>query len=409
MKLLFLVPHFAPDVAPTGDVATRIVSELAARGHSIEVLTALPWYRLHKIEPEYSGKLVRREDTPWGSITRLHPFPSSDKQNIPRRALSYAGFTALSSWVGSRGPDVDAVLALSPPLTLGLAGRRVAKARNAPFVFNIQDVFPDIAVELGALTNKRLIGAALKLEKFCYERADAITVLSDDLKDNVVAKLGISEKVHVIPNFVDTEWITPMERENAYRAEYGLTDKTVVMYAGNVGLSQSLDMVLEAAGALAYETDVVFVINGQGAKRDELERHARGLANVRFVDMQPSHRLPELLAAADIHLVPLKRGLARSSVPSKTYSILAAGRPLVASVDPGSEVARLIERSGAGVSIPPEDSEALTKTLRQMIDSPDELEVMGRSGRSFIEGWASPRAVAEAYEELFLSLGVRAK
>jgi colanic acid biosynthesis glycosyl transferase WcaI len=177
------------------------------------------------------------------------------------------------------------------------------------------------------------------------------------------------------------------------------------MYAGNVGLSQSLDVLIDAAGALAYDGDLAFVINGQGAARTDLENKARGLTNVHFVDLQPSSRLPEVLAAADIHVVPLKRGLARSSVPSKTYSILAAGRPIVASVDPGSEVARIVERSGAGIAVPPEDAEAVTKALRALIDAPLERERMGAAGRAFVQSWASPGAVAIAYETLFAELG----
>ena len=171
--------------------------------------------------------------------------------------------------------------------------------------------------------------------------------------------------------------IRPSENENAYRREFGLEGKTVVMYAGNVGLSQSLELVLEAAVALSYEPELVFVINGQGAARSDLEEKARGLGNVRFVDAQPFDRLPEVLAAADIHLVPLKKGLAAASVPSKTYSILAAGRPVIASVDPGSEITKLVERSGAGISVPPEDGEALTKAIRRFLDSPDDAASHG--------------------------------
>ncbi len=176
------------------------------------------------------------------------------------------------------------------------------------------------------------------------------------------------------------------------------------MYAGNVGFSQSLDLVLDAAVAMIDDPDVVFVINGGGAARPDLERRAAGLPNVRFVDMQPKHRLPEVLAAGDVHVVPLRRGLARSSVPSKLYSILAAGRPIVASVDPGTEVARTVERAGAGTAVPPDDPEAFTKAVRRLLHAPDEAAAMGRAGRRFVEGWASPAAVAEAYEALFRSL-----
>ncbi|MDQ3916290.1 MAG: glycosyltransferase family 4 protein [Actinomycetota bacterium] len=407
MRLAFLVPHFAPDTAPTGAVATRIVEELGARGHRIEVVTALPWYREHRIEPGYEGRLVRREDTRWGRITRVHPFPADDKRAILRRAAAFGGFSVLTAAAGARGPRLDGVLALSPPLTLGVAGWAVARRRNAPFVFNVQDVFPDVAVELGVVRNPRLVAAARRLERWCYARADAVTVLSEDLRDNVVRKAHEPAKVKVIPNFVDTGAIVPAERENAYRHELGLTGKTVVMYAGNVGLSQSLDLVVAAAGALAHEEDLVFVVNGAGAGRAALEEAARGLRNVVFVDPQPAERLPEVLAAADVHLVPLKRGLARSSVPSKTYSILAAARPLVASVDVGSEVARIVEQSGAGIAVPPEDPEAFTKGVRRLTEDPAEAAAMGEAGRRWVESWASPARVAQAYEELFESLAPR--
>ncbi len=407
MKLVVLAPHFAPDTAPTGAIVARLVDELAQRGHRIDVVTALPWYAEHRIERGYEGRLVRHEDTPWGRITRVYPFPADDKRNILRRAAGFTAFSALSAILGGRGGRVDAVLAQSPPLTLGIAGWMVARRRKAPFVFNVQDVFPDVALAVGAVTNPLFIGAASALERWCYARADAVTVLSEELRENVAGKTADSGKVKVIPNFVDTDRIVPAERENDYRREHGLAGKTVVMYAGNLGFSQSLDLVVEAAGALAHDEEIVFVINGSGSARGDLERAARGLRNVVFVDPQPEERLPEVLAAADVHVVPLKRGLARSSVPSKTYSILAAGRPLIASVDPGSEVARIVERAGAGVAVPPDDPEAFTKAVRHLTEHPAEARVMGDAGRRWIETWASPAGVAEAYEALFQSLAGR--
>lgn len=407
MRLAFVVPHFAPDTAPTGAVVTRIVEELGARGHRIDVVTALPWYREHRIEPGYEGRFVRHEDTPWGRITRVHPFPAGDKRALLRRAAAFGGFSVLSAAVSAGGPRLDGVLALSPPLTLGVSGWAVARRRNAPLVFNVQDVFPDVAVELGVIRTPLLIAAARSLERWCYARADAVTVLSDDLRENVARKTADPSKVKVIPNFVDTGAIVPGERESSYRRELGLGGKKVVMYAGNVGLSQSLDLVVAAAAALQHERDLVFVVNGSGAGRGALEDAARGLPNVVFVDPQPAERLPEVLAAADVHLVALKRGLASSSVPSKTYSILAAGRPFVASVDVGSEVARVAERSGAGVAVPPEDPEAFTKAVRRLTEHPEEAAAMGTAGRRWIESWATPAKIAQAYEELFESLASR--
>jgi colanic acid biosynthesis glycosyl transferase WcaI len=415
MRILVLCPHYAPDVAPTGEVMTSIVEGLAARGHRLHVVTSLPWYEHHRVEVDWRGSMVHHADVPWGRITRVHPFPT-DKTNLVARAVGFAGFTGLSGLEGAitrSRPDV--VLAMSPPLTLGPAAVAIGRLRRIPVVFNIQDVFPDVAVELGMLTNAKVIAAASWLERATYAHADAVTVLSDDLRDNVVAKLagrshrkgGDPDKVRVIPNFVDTVRIAPAPHDNAYRRELGLEGKTVVLYAGNVGFSQSLDLVLAAARSFAGEPSVAFVINGGGSARPALEADAAGMANVHFVDFQPRERLAEVLAAGDIHLVPLRRGLARSSVPSKTYSILAAGRPFVASIDPGTEIERIAERSGAGIAVAPDDPEAFTAAVRRLVDDPTEAQRMGAAGRRWVEGWASPAAVAESYETLFAELVAR--
>jgi colanic acid biosynthesis glycosyl transferase WcaI len=304
MKLAVLCPHFAPDLAPTGDVVTRIVLELAGRGHRIDVVTALPWYVHHRVEPEWSGRLTRRETTEWGTIRRVHPFPV-DKRSIVKRAAAFGGFSALAGLAGLGGGRVDGVLAMSPPLTLGLTGWAIAAARRAPLVFNIQDVFPDVAIEVGAITDPRVIATARAVERLSYRMADAVTVLSDDLADNVRAKIAPTarSKVRVIPNFVDTDAIVPLERHTAYRRELGIGEETVVMYAGNVGYSQSLGLLVHAARALLGQP-VMFVVNGGGSARAGLEADADGLPNVRFAPYQPKDRLAEVLANGDIHLVP---------------------------------------------------------------------------------------------------------
>lgn len=404
MRVLVLCPHFEPDTAPTGTVMTEIVRQLAAQGHELDLVTALPWYEHHEVEPEWRGRLWRRERTAWGSITRVHPFPT-DKTNIPARALGFAGFTGLGGLLAlftRRKPDV--VLVMSPPLTLGLPGWVVARQRRAAYVFNVQDIFPDVAVEVGAITNERVISILRWLERFVYRRADAVTVLSSDLADNVAEKIGSHDTVKVIPNFVDVERITIGDRDTEYRREIGAGDRTVVMYAGNIGYSQPLDLVIDTARRWQHERDdVLFVINGGGSERPRLEAAAEGLPNIVFRDFQPAERLPEVLATGDIHLIALKRGLARSSVPSKLYSILAAGRPVFASIDPGTEVSRVLADNDCGRSVDPEDLDAFADGLAALIDDP-ERPAMGKRGRGFVEAWVSPAGVATAYGELFAEL-----
>ncbi|MET0662331.1 MAG: glycosyltransferase family 4 protein [Ilumatobacteraceae bacterium] len=406
-RIVVLCPHFDPDTAPTGVVMSRIVRELVALGDEVHVVSSLPWYRTHAIEAGWTGRLVRREVTPWGSISRVHPFPGDDKIDLPRRALGFLGYTALAGVEALRigGPlsRVDAVIAMSPPITLGLTGWLVSRLRRGRLVFNIQDVFPDAAVETGAITNRSIVSAARALERTSYLRSDAVTVLSDDLADNVRGKLPPSAggRVHVIPNFVDTDAIVPGDRLTPYRAELGLGDGAIVLYAGNVGFSQSLDLMLAAAREIPEAT---FLVNGDGAARPELERAAAGLANVRFAGYLDAARLSELLATGDIHVVALKRGLARVSVPSKTYSIMAAARPVLASIDPGTAVPKILEQSGGGVTVAPDEPVAFVRALRGLLDDPAAAEAIGRRGRAWVEREASPAAVGAAYHQLIDSL-----
>jgi colanic acid biosynthesis glycosyl transferase WcaI len=403
--LIVLCPHFAPDTAPTGVVMTRIVEELVELGHTVHVVTSLPWYRSHRIETGWEGRLVRSERTSWGSITRVHPFPGRDKSNLVRRALGFAAYSLLAGLqclrVGGWLRRSGAVIAMSPPLTLGLTGWVASRLRRCPMVFNIQDVFPDAAIETGAISNPMIISAAFRLERVSYRAADAVTVLSDDLRDNVVAKLGAGDTVHVIPNFVDTEAIVPRDRATRYRAELGLGDGPVVLYAGNVGFSQSFELLLAAARELP---DVVFLINGNGAARTALETAAAHLGNVRFADYLEPERLCELLATGDVHVVPLRSGLGRVSVPSKTYSIMAAGRPVVASIDEGTAVPQILAESGGGVAVAPEDAAAFTEAIRDLVADPERAQRLGALGRVWVEQNASPAAVGATYDRLVRSL-----
>ena len=403
MKIVVLCPHFEPDTAPTGTVMTRIVHELADLGHELHIVTSLPWYAGHAVAPGWSGRWIRTETTAWGTITRVHPFPGADKSNLLRRAVGFLGFSALAGIAGLRAGGwfrrVDVVFAMSPPLTLGPTGWLVGLFRRAPLLFNIQDVFPDAAVRTGAITDRRIIAAASALERFAYHRAAAVTVLSEDLRRNVAGKMAASkrERVHVITNFVDTEVIRPGVRRTAYRDELGIGDEPVVLYAGNVGFSQSLDLVVEAARRCP---DITFVVNGDGAARTVLQASAADVTNLRFAGYQPVERLPEVLASGDVHVVPLRTGLGDVSVPSKTYSSLAAGRPVVASIDADTEIPRLLAASGAGVAVPPDDVDAFVAAVRGVVDDPDRATAYGTSGRSWVVAEASPSAVGAAYAQL---------
>jgi len=403
---MVLCPHFKPDLhAATGEVMTALVDKLADQGHEINLVTSLPWYRNHDVEPEWRGRPWRREVTPWGRVVRVWPFPT-DKTNITARAAGFAGFTVLAVGAALSLGRPDVVMAMSPPVFLGDAAWLVSRLHRVPFVFNTQDIFPDVAVDLGALSNPTVIEMAERHERSLYRRADAITVLSEDQANNVRSKLPgeLVDRVRLIPNFVDLDRITVGDRDNDYRGDHRLGSKTVVMYSGNVGLSQSFDLIRRAAEHFRDRPNLQFVINGEGAARSEVDVWAAQLDNVTVADFAPRDRVGEVLAAADIHLILLKSGLARSSTPSKLYGILAAGRPVLASIDDKSEVATVLAKAGAGISVPPDDAESFIDALAAMLDDPAQGQAMGLRGRRFVETWLTADQQAARYNELFEEL-----
>lgn len=381
------------------------MNHLGSMGHELHVVTALPWYREHAVEQSWQGRPVQTEQRSWGKITRVHPFPT-DKANIPARALAFGGFTAIGLLAAVTARfKADVVFAMSPPLSLGLAGWMAARRRGVPLVFNIQDVFPDVAIETGTISNPKVIAAMKKLESFVYDHSDLVSVLSDEMQANVDNKT--TSPTEVIPNFVDTEVFLPQAKENSYRREFDLSGRRVVMYCGNVGFSQSIELLADAArifSTIEEYNDVVFVVNGGGSAIAEVKERGAGLTNFRVIPYQPVERVPEVLAAADLHVIPLRSGLAWSSVPSKLYKILAVERPVIASVDEGTEVARVAVEAGAGVSVPPDDVEPLVEALKALLSSPADLELMGQKGRDWVEQWVTPQAAARRYESAFRKL-----
>ena len=411
LAILVLCPHYEPDTAPTGEVMTAICEQWTAHGHRVEVVTSLPWYRDHAVAQGWSGRLVRTQKESWGRIRRWHPFPS-DKGRLWARAAAFAGFTVLAGADAvAAAARCDVVFAMSPPLTLGAAGRAAAWRGRVPLVFNVQDVFPDAAVDTGVLQSPRVVAAASRLERWVYRRAAAVTVLSEGMAANVRAKLDSHvdpEKVVVIPNATDSDRISPGDRHSRYRAELGLgnAEATVVMYAGNLGHSQPLELVVAAAERFAAQgrTDVEFVVNGDGVARSAVAAAAERLDNLHLVGWQPPERLGEVLASADLHLVLLRAGLGATSVPSKVYALLAAGRPVLASVDRGSEVERLLAASGAGRTVDPNDPDAFCALVAEMVDDPDGLAEMGRRARAHAEQAPGPQQIADLYLDLFRRL-----
>jgi len=407
MRILVITPHFEPDTAPTGIIVTSLVEQWVKQGHQIEVVTSLPWYEKHEVETHWKGRLFRREEKESVIVTRLHPFPQ-DKNKLFRRLLSFLAFSFLAAIASllKKGP-FDAVIALSPPLTLGNVGKVAAVRHRCKLILNLQDIFPDIAVALGKIKSRSSIKLLEKYEKFTYSGSDAITVLSRDLEENVnkkIDRIKIPPQVEVIPNFLISSSIKPQDRLTSYRKEHQLGKKLVVMYAGNLGNSQSFELITDAARKHDERDDIVYVINGGGVMSDRLKQQANELKNLVVVDYQPIERLSEVLATADLHLVPLRAGLGDMSVPSKIYSVFASGRPVIASVDPGTEIERMVTESEGGIAVPPDDFDSFIVALEGLIENFESLEEMGNKARIWLENHYSSKTIADSYLDLIRRL-----
>jgi colanic acid biosynthesis glycosyl transferase WcaI len=322
------------------------------------------------------------------------------------RALNYATFSTLAMVAGLRCGAQDIVLCTSPPLLLGASIWSLSWLKRVPFVFNVQDIYPDAAVLMGMLRNPWLIAFSRALEKFVYRRAALVTVIADTAKRNLLAK-GVPEaRIAVIPNWVDIELICPLPADNEFRRSFLSTlpsprSTKLVMFAGNIGLIAGLETVLDAAAALRRRSDLHFLIVGEGTAKADLVARARqmDLPNVTFLPTQPREILPQVLAAADVHLVTLKRRMSATSVPSKSYGIMASGRPMVAAVDPGSEVWRLVEEAHAGVCVPPEEPSELARAIEALCDDPEQRRLMGENARAHVVRHHARPTLTGQYEQ----------
>lgn len=402
MRILLLTTYFRPDITANAVLMTQLAEDLAAIGHQVTVITSMPHYDTNRIWDAYRGRLYVRER--WGNLDVRHVYlyVPPRKERLLGRIVSHASFNVLSTLVGVLAGQHDVILAPSPPLTNGIAAYLIGRLYGTPFVYNVQDIYPDIAIRMGIMTSSRVIAFFRAMEQFVYRKAAVVSVISDGFRRNLLAKGVPEDKVHVISNFVDTDFVSPQPRHNRFGAEHGLDDRFVVLFAGNVGLSQGLESVLGAAQLVADLPDVLFLIVGNGAARAGLMAQAEQMqvTNVRFLPFQPHEAVPEMYAATDVGLVPLRRGFTQESMPSKVLTILSAARPLIASVDPGSDTWNFVQDAGCGLCVEPEDASALAGAIRTLYHDRTLGQQMGLRGREYVLSKYNRKAVARQYANM---------
>ncbi len=385
MRVLILHMRYRPDATGTGPLVTELAEDLSAAGEDVTVVTSIPHYGRGEIPSEYRAMLVHKSAESGVKVYRtLSPVPHVG--NALGRGLDYAIYTVLASFSAMALGDVDVVLCVAPPITVGFSGWLVGLRRRCPVVFNAQDIWPDGLIKMGRIRNRGLVALFRWTENFVYRISTRITVVSQGMRDNLLAKGVKASRVEVIPNWVDTNRIRPAAPSGSFREEHGLTDRFVVLFAGNIGFASALDSVLDAANLLKDDPRIVFLIVGEGSAKPALLRKAEEceLDNVRFLTTQPAEAFPDVLASCDITLVPLLREMGSLSVPSKTLAFMAGGRPVLASVPEDSDVRRILAEAECGTSVAPEDPHALAQAVRSLAGQQELLKLYGQNARSYV-------------------------
>jgi glycosyltransferase involved in cell wall biosynthesis len=401
MRILILSQWFDPEPTFKGLLFAR---ELASRGHDVEVLTGFPNYPGGKVYPGHRIRPWRREQIDGISILRVALYPSHDKSAFGR-VLNYASFAISAALIGTASigkPDV--VYVYHPPATIGFAATVIGFFRKAPFLYDIQDLWPDTVALSGMMSSQAAFTLLGKWCKFVYRRARHIVVLSPGFKQQLVGRGVPPEKVDVIYNWCDEATIQPTAADPELASRLGLSDCFNVMFAGTMGTGQALDSVLEAA-ALCRRTlpNVQFVFVGGGVDRNRLEKKAAdlGLTNVRFLPRQPMSAMGAVLGLADVLLVHLKdHPLFSITIPSKTQAYMASGKPVLMAVR--GDAAQLVTQSGGGLVCEPENPRSIAETVARFAAmSPEQRRSMGEAGRRYYDEQLSLRVGVTKFEALF--------
>ncbi len=410
-KILLKTLVFSPDGVSTATLMTELALELKLIGHEVKVLTTTPHYN-KDTEVQKDQYLHRR----WGGflynsdckgIQVLHARVSQKGSRVMSRIFDYIQFHIISTIAGLKLiREYDVVFAPSPPLTIGLTAWILGIVRRVPFIYNLQEIYPDVAIDLGILKNKCLIDLLKRIECFIYNRSHVIVVISHWFRRRLIAK-GISEKkIIVIPNFVDTDFMKPKSRHNAFSRLHGLDNKFVVLYAGNIGLTQNIENVLAVAKKLINLPDLCLLIVGDGTRRewlyDQLSQYK--MPNVKLLPYQNRSVIPDMYASSDICLIPLKGGTAHVTFPSKIYTIMAAGRPVIASVDTNSELSWLIKESACGWTVSPDNATELAESITLHYQNQSDLLRKGTLGRQYVVKYHSKQVVVEQYDSLIRNI-----
>lgn len=409
MRILVLGMNYLPESASIGPYTADLAEFLVKRGHDVQVITSFPMAPQWRIWDGYRGEWWRRELINGVRVLRTYVYVPADPRRALKRVLYDISFSA-SGLVGAMmSGRADVILAISPPLQLGLTAWIASLVKRAPVCLHLQDLVPDAAVATGLVDERStMLRLARSLERFVYRRARRIGVICEGFRTNLLAKAVPAEKIDLLPNYIDLKFMRPCPRDEALRARLGAgANDFLVMYSGSIALKQGLELLVDTADRLRDDTGVKFAIVGEGPPLDALKEKARGLglANVAFLPFQPRETLPSQLASADA-LVITQRPTVRDVVfPGKLLYYMAAGRPILAAVSEDSETGRFINATGVGIVARPEQPDDLAAAILRLRQ--DGAAEMGRRGRAQVESQFAGTVVLPAFAAVLEKLAAQ--
>ncbi len=402
-----LTQYFPPETGAAPVRLFEIAKGIRAQGHTVEVVTAFPNHPEGIIPPEYQGKFFEREILAGLTIYRTWIYPVS-RGRFWKRLLNYFSFVFSAGYGILKAGPADYIIVESPPLFIGFTTMFARWVKGAKVIFNVSDLWPESAVSLGLVHNKFLIRLTSLLERHMYTISWRISTQTQGILSSLRERGLPAEKLVFLPNGVDPNLFTPLAPDRKLAEALHIRDQFVILYAGTMGYAHGLEVALQAADILRHEEmgqDILFLFVGDGSERPKLEEMAQslGLDNIRWVPFQPITEMARYYSLADINLSTLRRyKLSEGVRPSKVFPGLASAKPLLY-VGEG-EGATVVEESGGGVVIAPEDPALLAQTILSLKADPARCQAMGQSGREYvIQHYAWDSIVRRWLEELGLS------
>lgn len=385
MRFLILTQYFPPEI---GGAQTRLYSiarELRRTGHEVEIVTAVPNYPKGRVFPGYERCFYRREVCGGNVVHRVWIYPATGRGF--QRMLNYASFTVTSLFGMSRARKPDYIFVESPPLFLSAPAWLAGFLWRVPFILNVADLWPDVAVEAGHIQDGFLVQSMAAIEKWSYKKAAYVNAVTEGIRESLLTKKSVpAEKLLFLPNGADTVHFAPRPPDTSLKRQLGIEGKQVVLWAGTLGPAHGIEYILGAAKLLEEHREIHFLFVGDGSERRALERKRdlMRLPNVTFLDPVSIDRLPPYYSIAEAGLssltnIPLHKG----ARPSKILPVFASGKPLIFAG--AGETARLIQRANAGIVVPPQNSEALASALLDLLGDARLTEELGRNARQFVE------------------------